>query len=312
VPGGHVAYLAYRAGAETARRLPAPLGRPLARFASRAMALTSGGRRRQVARNLRRVLGSSLDDDALERATSTVFENYARYWYEMFRLGPDSSAELQRTFALRGGEHLDAALGAGGGAILALPHLGNWDVAGAWLAGRVGGVTVVAEAVEPPELFEWFVGVRRSIGMEVVPLGPDAGPAVVRALNRAQVVCLVADRDITGDGVEVEFFGETTRLPGGPATLALRTGAPLLPVGTYFRDDRHHCAWFGEPIPVERRGRLRDDVSRVTQELALRFEVLIRAAPEQWLMMQPNWPSDTDTVAAPGGRAPGPEHGVDA
>jgi lauroyl/myristoyl acyltransferase len=292
VPGARAAYLAYRAGAETARRLPAPLGRPLARAATPGMALASGARRRQVERNLRRVLGDSLEAGALERATNKVFANYSRYWYETFRLGPDSSTELQRTFGLRGGEHLDAAVDGGRGAILALPHLGNWDVAGAWLAGRVGGVTVVAETIEPPELFEWFVDIRRSIGMDVVPLGPGAGSAVVRALNDGRVACLVADRDLAGDGVEVEFFGETTRLPGGPATLALRTGAPLLPVGTYFRDDRRHCAWIGEPIPVGREGRLREDVTRVTQELARRFEVLIRAAPEQWLMMQPNWPSD--------------------
>jgi KDO2-lipid IV(A) lauroyltransferase len=265
------------------------------------MAAAWRGRRQQVASHLRRVTGGALDGTALERATASVFANYARYWYEMFRLGPGSSAELQQSFAVRGGEHLDAAIAGGKGVVLALPHLGNWDVAGAWLAGRGGAVTVVAETVEPPELFEWFVAARRAVGMEVVPLGPDAGPAVLRALLRGDVVCLVCDRDLTGDGVEVDFFGEPTRMPGGPAVLALRTGAPLLPAATYFRDERRHCVWFGAPLQVERHGRLRDDVQRVTQELAHTFERLIRAAPEQWLMMQPNWPSDTPNDVDVGG-----------
>jgi KDO2-lipid IV(A) lauroyltransferase len=274
------------------------------------MALTAGERRRLVARHLRRVSGDTLSGHALERATVAVFDNYARYWYEMFRLGPESGAELQHTFGSRGREHLEAAVRAGRGGILALPHLGNWDVAGAWLAGWAPRVTVVAEPLEPPELFEWFVSARRGIGLEVVPLGRDAGSGVLRALTRGDMVCLLCDRDLAGDGVEVTFFGETTRMPAGPAMLALRSGAPLVPVGTYFRDGGRHCAWITDPLPVERRGRLRDDVTRVTQELAERFEVLIRAAPEQWLMMQPNWPSDRPLArSAPQAGLPEPDAG---
>jgi KDO2-lipid IV(A) lauroyltransferase len=294
VPGGRVAYHAYRAGAEAARRLPAPLGRPLARGAARVMLLAWRDRRDQVARHLQRVTGGALRGAALERATTAVFVNYARYWHEMFRLGPGSGEELQRTFELRGRDHLDAAIATGRGVILALPHLGNWDVAGAWLAGRPGtpGVTVVAEPVEPPDLFAWFVSTREALGMEVVPLGPDAGRGVLRALGRGHVVCLVCDRDLGGDGVAVDFFGERTTMPAGPATLALRSGAPLLPSAAFWRDDGGHGTDIGRPLVVERAGRLRDDVTRVTQDLALRFEALIRAAPEQWLMMQPIWPSD--------------------
>jgi phosphatidylinositol dimannoside acyltransferase len=294
VPGGRAAYLAYRAGAETARRLPVPLGRSLARVAARTMLRGWPQRRRQVARHLARVTDGSLAGADLDAATAAVFANYARYWHEMFRLDPESGAALQQTFELRGRVNLDAGIATERGVILALPHLGNWDVAGAWLAGRPGvpGVTVVAETVEPPELFEWFVATREALGMEVVPLGADAGAGVLRALRRRHVVCLVCDRDLGGEGVEVEFFGERTRVPAGPALLALRTGAPLLPSAAFFRDDGGHGADIGAPLHVERRGRLRDDVTRVTQDLALRFETLIRAAPEQWLMMQPVWPSD--------------------
>jgi KDO2-lipid IV(A) lauroyltransferase len=105
-------------------------------------------------------------------------------------------------------------------------------------------------------------------------------------------VCLLCDRDLGGDGIEVEFFGERTTLPAGPATLALRTEAPLLPAAVYFGPQGGHHAVVMPPVPSSREGRLRDDVERVTQELAHRFEELIRAAPEQWHLLQPNWPSD--------------------
>ena len=118
--------------------------------------------------------------------------------------------------------------------ILALPHLGGWEWAGRWLATQGFRVTVVVEEIEPPELFEWFVRLRTDLGMNVVPLGPGAAAAIVKALNENQIVCLLSDRDIGGGGVEVEFFGERTTLPAGPATLSLRTGAPIVPVGVYF------------------------------------------------------------------------------
>jgi KDO2-lipid IV(A) lauroyltransferase len=257
-----------------------------------------GEKREQVRRHLVRASRGALSGDALDRATRQQFANYARYWYEMFRLQPGDRAALNETFKPAGNSHLEAAVAQQRGVILALPHLGNWDLAGAWLSTQVQHVTVVAEPVEPPELFEWFVDTRRALGMEVIALGPGAGPALLRALRAEHVVCLVCDRDIAGDGVEVEFFGERTRLPGGPATLALRTGAPLLPVAAYFQGETGHGATIEAPIRVERRGRLRDDVTRVTQDLAHRFEELISAAPEQWLLMQPNWPSDVTAARA--------------
>ena len=130
--------------------------------------------------------------------------------------------------------------------------------------------------------------------MNVVPLGPGAGTTVMRALKDNHVVCLLADRDLHGGGPEVEFFGERTSMPPGPATLALRTGAPILPTAVYFtgRVDGHF-GWVRPPLPVERVGaRLRDDVQRITQDLAHELEILIRRAPSQWHMFQPNWPSD--------------------
>jgi KDO2-lipid IV(A) lauroyltransferase len=245
-----------------------------------------------VARNLGRTTDGRLDGPELQRAVSDTFASYGRYWLELFRLAKDARVSTEPRFDSEGWEHIADAMDAGRGLILALPHLGGFDFAAAWLAERGVAPTVVVEPVEPPELYQWFAGVREAIGMEVVPLGPDAGGAILRALKANRVVCLLSDRDLTGDGVEVDFFGERTTMPGGPATLALRTGAPLVPAGVYFRPNGSHFAKIGPPLAVQREGRLRDDVARLTQELARRFEELIRMAPEQWHLMQPNWPSD--------------------
>ncbi len=194
-------------------------------------------------------------------------------------------------------EHLDHALAGGSGAIMATPHLGGWDPGGAWFTQRGYPLTVVVEPLEPPEVFEWFADFRRSIGMEIVPLGPGAGTALIRALKANRPIALVSDRDIQGGGVEVEFFGETTTLPSGPATLALRTGAPLLPVAVYFRNPEGYHGVVRPPLVVERQASLREDVTRITQALAGELEMFIRRAPEQWHLLQPNWPSDRATDA---------------
>jgi KDO2-lipid IV(A) lauroyltransferase len=115
---------------------------------------------------------------------------------------------------------------------------------------------------------------------------------VSRALAANRIVCLLCDRDLVGNGVSVDFFGETTTVPSGPATLALRTGARLLPCAAFFAADGFHVGRVGPAIPTEREGRLRADVQRVTEALMERMEAFIRTAPEQWLLMQPNWPSD--------------------
>ena len=142
--------------------------------------------------------------------------------------------------------------------------------------------------------------------MHVVPLGPDAGKVVLKALKAGHVLALLCDRDIEGTGVEVEFFGERTTLPAGPATLALRTGAALLPTAVYFEGDGHF-ARVEAPLVVERSGgRLRDDIVRVTQQIATALEGLIARAPDQWHLQQPNWPSDWDALEAIGKTYPRP------
>ncbi|MDQ1429799.1 MAG: phosphatidylinositol dimannoside acyltransferase [Actinomycetota bacterium] len=285
-------YLAYRAGAEIARLVPEPVGAPVARGLAQVAPAVLSARRHQVERNLRRIHGPQFSGWELRRAVTATFDSYGRYFYELFRLPTYEPAWIEDHFRCLGIEHVADAVAAGTGAVLALPHLGNWDFAGAWLALQGYAVTVVAEPVEPPELFEWFVATRAQLGMRVVPLSPSAGTEVLKAVRNNEVVCLLSDRDLTGDGVEVEFFGERTTLPGGPAMIALRGRAPLLPAGCYFRARGRHETHILPPVPSERAGRIREDLGRVTQALAHRFEDLIRVAPTHWHLLQPNWPSD--------------------
>jgi KDO2-lipid IV(A) lauroyltransferase len=282
--------VAYRSGSALARALPEPVAGRVADGLGVLASHVARGRRRQVERNLARVLPAA-PQQVRRRLVTSTFRSYARYWAESFRLPGTDAATLDAGIDVPGWPLVQAARAGGNGAILALPHLGGWEWAGFWVAAvQKTPITVVVEPLEPPELFEWFAGFRRSLGMQVVPLGPSAGAEVLRALRANEVVCLLCDRDIGGSGVDVEFFGERTTLPAGPVTLALRSGAPLFAVAVYY-DSRGRRATV-QPVSTNRTGGLRADVARVTQDLAHAFEDLIRVAPDQWHLLQPNWPSD--------------------
>ncbi len=294
-------YLAYRAGSAVARALPDRAVPPVASLAGRVAARALASRRLVVERNLRRVHGPDLDGDDLRRAVDATFGSYAHYWLESFRLPGTSAAELDERMAVIGLEHVEAGIEAGRGAVLALPHLGAWEWAAFWLTEVRGmEVSVVVEPIAPPELAEWFVGLREALGMEVITLGPHAGAACSKALKQNRVLALLCDRDLGGGGIPVSFLGEETTLPGGPATLALRTGAPLIPATVTFDIDGGHLGQALAPLATERTGSLRADVARVTQDLAHALEGLIRRAPDQWHLLQPNWPSDHEALAAAG------------
>jgi KDO2-lipid IV(A) lauroyltransferase len=262
-----------------------------------------------VARHLERAAGGPglLRGRALDASVDAAFASYARYWAESLRLPGTSPTEIDAGMSWEGIGRITRAVAGGRGAILALPHLGGWEWGGFWMVLQGFSLTVVVEALEPPELFEWFAGFRRSLGMEVVAVGPAAGRAVVRALKAGGVVCLLCDRNIGGgSGIDVEFFGERTQLPAGPATLALRTGAALLPSAVYFDGpgNRHRAVVRPEIVPrlpprgaahpasSASSGATRAEVARMTQVLAGELEVLVRRDPTQWHLMQPNWPSD--------------------
>jgi KDO2-lipid IV(A) lauroyltransferase len=244
-------------------------------------------RRAMITRHLGRIEGHPVNERQVDRA----FASYGHYWLEAFRIPTLPRSALEAGMSYEGIGNLERARALGKGVLLAMPHVGAWDWGGAWLAASGFPLTVVAEVVEPVELADWFATWRRRVGMNVVPLDASAGSGVSAALRRGDVVGLLCDRDLAGDGIEVTFFGERTRLPPGPAMLALRTGAPLLPCCVIFEGD-HHRGIVLPPLDTSRRDGLRKDAERITQDMADALACLVRRVPEQWHVFQPNWPSD--------------------
>jgi KDO2-lipid IV(A) lauroyltransferase len=237
-----------------------------------------------VRRNLARVVGP----DELERVVDEAFRSYARYWMEALRLPKPGAREINRRTTAEGLENISRYLDRGRGVVFVSPHVGSYDVAGAWLASYGWRMLAVAEELEPPELFEMFCSLRRSVGVEVLPAGKGStARALLNGLRSGAAAGLVADRDITGSGIEVEFFGEKTLLPNGPAVIALRTGVPIVVGALYQRPGGRYHGVLLDPIePGD------EDARAVTEEIAARMETLIRREPGQWHLFQPNWPSD--------------------
>jgi len=247
---------------------------------------------KQLSKNIKRV-NPNLSDKALSKITRQGFASYGRYWVESLAMPNLSAQEISDGFHVEGMSNITSVLEGGFSPILGLPHLGGWEWGAAWLH-RVNGLEVAAvvEKLEPVEVFEWFVALRQTYGIEVIALGDGAFKDLVKAVKAQKVICLLADRDIAGNGIEVDFFGETTTLPAGPALLSFRTGSPILPTAVFFDGDKR-LAEVGKPIWPTKTGDLKDDLYQTTQSLALRLEGLICKAPEQWHMLNPNWPSDS-------------------
>lgn len=283
---GRLTDLGYAAGWRLVRAMPERLARGLfdagARYAAR------GGGPDQLRRNLARVLGVAPAQvpDELVRAS---LASYARYWREAFRLPAMDHAELGRRLSVNDIDHLWRALERGRGAVLALPHSGNWDMAGVWLVQNHGPFTTVAERLKPESLYLRFVAYRERLGFEVLPLTGGERPPFEVLCDRLRgngVVCLMAERDLTRTGVQVDFFGEPTRMPAGPAKLAVQTGAVLLPVHCWFEGD----GWGMQVYPpIDTAG---GDLTAITQAMADVFAANIAAHPEDWHMLQPQWLAD--------------------
>lgn len=242
-------------------------------------------RRDAVTRNLEPVVRP----DRLRDTVEDAFVLYGRYWAETFRMQDLSSVRLDRRFSVEGVEHIAKAFEAGTGAVLATPHLGNWDAGGRWVAER-WPLTAVVEVLRPRSLFDRFVAHRRALGITIVPLerGGDATGACLARLNAGELVALVADRDLSGRGIEVTMFGRRAKMPAGPAVLSLRSGSPLIPACIYQREGGEWVAQVLEPLPQPEP----DDptaVSVLTQRLAEAFERLIAHAPAQWHVFAPYW-----------------------
>ncbi len=295
----------YSAGWRAVRALPRSVALRGAYLAADEAFRRRGPRVLQYARNLRRVLDHADAGDGagpvepaarLARETKLGLRSYARFWVETFQLpGMDPAAVVEKVRPTTYGmEHVQAAVDAGRGVVVALPHSGNWDVAGLFVTRDLVPITTVAERLKPESLYREFLAYRESLGMEILPLtGPgsaNSSAVLKQRLRAGGVVCLVGDRDLTSSGVPVTFFGEATRMPAGPAMLAALTGADLCPVHLTFLPD----GWkqvVRPPLPLPGT-RLSQQVRAGTQLLADAFAAGIAETPHDWHMLQPLWLDD--------------------
>lgn len=242
---------------------------------------------------MRRVLGAAVSETEVTAAAREMFASYGRYWADVFWFRPRRKEQVAELSYITGLEPVFEAKSAGRGIIFALPHMGNWEAAGTVAEAIEVPVLAVAEDLSNPRITDWFVETRKAYGIDIVIAGRGSVTAqLVRRLREGGGVALVADRDVTGRGLQVSFFGEETSLPAGPVVLADRTGAALFPVGSYFNDGAGYRLIVHEEIPVpdidDREERLREG----TRRFAAKLEEIIERAPPQWHLFQANWPSD--------------------
>ncbi|MFD0313766.1 phosphatidylinositol mannoside acyltransferase [Streptomyces flavalbus] len=290
----------YGAGWGTVKKLPEPVAVRLGRTIADVAWRRNGKGVQRLAANYARVVPDATPE-RLAELTRAGMRSYLRYWMESFRLPAWSAERVKGGFDPKDVHYLTDGLAAGKGVILALPHLANWDLAGAWVTTKLATpFTTVAERLRPETLYDRFVAYREGLGMEVLPhSGGSAFGTLARRLRDGGLVCLVADRDLSASGVTVDFFGARARMPAGPALLAQQTGALLLPVTLWYDDSPVMRGRVHPPVEVPESGDRAEKTSAMTQALADAFATGIAEHPEDWHMLQRLWTEDLDPAKGP-------------
>ncbi len=290
----------YGLGWSTVKKLPEPVAVRLGRTIADLAWKRRGKGVRRLESNYARVVPDA-SPERLAELSRAGMRSYLRYWMESFRLPAWSAERIRTGFDCKDAHYLTDGIASDRGVILALPHLANWDLAGAWVTTKLETrFTTVAERLKPETLYDRFVAYREGLGMEVLPhSGGTAFGTLARRLRDGGLVCLVAERDLSASGVEVKFFGEATRMPAGPALLAQQTGALLLPVTLWYDDSPVMQGRIHPPVEVPESGDRAEKTSVMTQALADAFATGIADHPEDWHMLQRLWLTDLDPSKGP-------------
>ncbi|MCQ9177789.1 phosphatidylinositol mannoside acyltransferase [Streptomyces sp. IBSBF 2953] len=285
----------YGLGWSTVKKLPEPVAVRLGRTVADLAWKRRGKGVRRLESNYARVVPDA-SPERLAELSRAGMRSYLRYWMESFRLPAWSAQRVRSGFAPEGLHHLTDGIASGRGVVLALPHMANWDLAGAWVTTELKTpFTTVAERLKPETLYDRFVAYREGLGMEVLPhTGGAAFGTLARRLREGGLVCLVAERDLSASGVEVDFFGDRTRMPAGPSLLAQQTGALLLPVTLWYDDSPVMQGRVHPPIETPGSGTRAEKTSVMTQALADAFASGIADHPEDWHMLQRLWLADLE------------------
>ncbi|MGP8303104.1 phosphatidylinositol mannoside acyltransferase [Streptomyces inhibens] len=291
----------YGLGWSTVKKLPEGVAVRLGRKIADQVWKRRGKGILRLEANLARVVPDA-SPQRLAELSRAGMRSYMRYWMESFRLPAWNKARIRTGFTPEDVHHLVDGLKSDRGVILALPHMGNYDLAGVWVTTKLGvPFTTVAERLKPETLYDRFVAYREGLGMEVLPhTGGGAFGTLARRLRDGGLVCLVADRDLSSSGMEVKFFGEATKMPVGPAMLAVQTGAMLLPVTLWYDDTPVMRGRIHPEIEVPETGTRVEKAAQMTQALADAFAAGIADHPEDWHMLQRLWLADLEPRKEPG------------
>jgi KDO2-lipid IV(A) lauroyltransferase len=280
-------YLAYLSAWRFIRLLPARLAYGLMQvIADRVYAKNVSGVQR-LRTNYARVR-PDLSATELETYVKEGMRSYLRYWCDTFRLPSWSDEQIISSVTVVNEHYLRDALAAGSGCIVSLPHAGNWDHAGAYFCKTGAPLVTVAEHLEPEKLFQKFLAYRQSIGMEVLDASARSLATLALRLRSNRLVALVADRDLSKNGVQVNFCGFPARMPAGPAVLSIQTGAPLLTAYVSYTEQGLHIE-FGAPISVPAEGTNSEKVAIMIQQSATRLEAHLKSSLTDWHMLQRIW-----------------------
>jgi KDO2-lipid IV(A) lauroyltransferase len=282
-------YYAFRIIGPAVAILPVRVSYFIARVTAYIAYLLAAGRRRSVRNNIEHVLGEEADKARMQRTVQAVFRNTAKNYVDLVRLPRLKLSDLEKTVTIHGLHHFEEALSKGKGVILATVHLGNFELGAQMIGSPSIKPRILVEPLQPAAVFRHVTSLRKSQGL--IPLPADLGglKESVQALRCGEVVVVVCDRDIKGNGLRIEFFGEETTLPSGAVALALRTGAAIIPIFSVRGANGRFNLHFEEPLSLVNAESRQMCVKANLERLIAIIERYIRQYPEQWAVLEPVW-----------------------
>jgi KDO2-lipid IV(A) lauroyltransferase len=282
----HLSYLAYLLGWKIIGVLPEKMAYRLFSKLAASMYRRNGKSVRRLRTNYS-IVKNELSSEELEKLVIAGLESYMRYWCDTFRIHRWSSSRIASTVTTSRDDLLRSPMHEGRGVVIALPHSGNWDHAGAYFCNEGFPLVTVAEVLKPEKLFKRFLTYREEMGFEVLGLDSRAFLTLVKRARERRLIALVADRDLSASGIEVDFFGRTAKMPAGPAVLAIKEGLPLVAAHVSYTVSGIHIDF--QSIEVSSLENESERVAETVQNLATAFEKGISGRPEDWHMLQRIW-----------------------
>lgn len=282
----NVSYLAYLLGWKIVGLLPEKNAYRLFQRLAVAMYRRNGKSVQRLRINLS-IVQPSLSNVDLELMVLSGLQSYLRYWCDTFRIHRWSAERIERTVSLSNDDLLRNPMEAGRGVIIALPHSGNWDHAGAYFCQQGIPLVTVAEILKPEKLFKKFLAYREQMGFEVLGLDSRAFVTLIRRAREKRLIALVADRDLSDSGISVNFFGHVAKMPAGPAVLAIKEGLPLVAAHVTYTDEGIHINF--TEIEIATAESEETQLQLTVQRIADTFAIGISQAPQDWHMLQRIW-----------------------